>query len=93
MVEKTENLQDIIVEMYEIAIFKCIFNQIEYIFFLKILRCVHLGKSLRLKNYFFPFGYSMKKIIIVKVGFCKAFGINNVLNTILIFIKSNEVVG
>jgi hypothetical protein len=35
----------------------------------------------------------MKKIIIVKYSFCKTFGVNNELNTIITYPKSNEVVG
>jgi hypothetical protein len=33
----------------------------------------------------------MKKKIIVKVGFCKTFGINNVLNTIITSFVSNQM--
>jgi len=35
----------------------------------------------------------MKNTIIVKVGFCKTFGIYVMLNTIMTSFKSNEVVG
>jgi len=38
-----------------------------------------------------PFGHSMKKIIIFKFGFCKTFGINNILNTIITPIVSYQM--
>jgi hypothetical protein len=44
-------------------------NQI-IIFSLKYEWCVNLGKSSKLK-YFFPFGHSMKKLIIIEIDFCK----------------------
>jgi hypothetical protein len=33
----------------------------------------------------------MKKIIIIKVGFCRTFGINNILNTINTSFVSNRM--
>jgi hypothetical protein len=33
----------------------------------------------------------MKKIIIIKSGFCKTFGINNILNTIITSFVSNQM--
>ncbi len=69
-----KNLQDIIlVQMYEIVKIQMHFQSNYLIFLFKLFyRCVDLGNIFMNEIYFFSFGQSMKKIIMVKVGyFCK----------------------
>jgi hypothetical protein len=41
--------------------------------------------------FFSPFGHNMKKTIMVKVGFCKTFGINNIVNSIITSLVSYQM--
>jgi len=64
-----KNLQDIIVvQMYEIMKIQMHFQSNYLIFWFLFYRYVNLGKIF-LNDFFFSFGQSMKKIIMVKVGY------------------------
>jgi hypothetical protein len=65
---KMKNLQDIIlVQMYIIVKIQMNFQSK---FLLNFFHgCVDLGKKIKNEIYFFSFGQSMKKIIMVKVGY------------------------
>jgi hypothetical protein len=69
--KEEENLQDItLVQMYEIVKIQMHFQSNSFIFLLNCFcRCVDLGKKIKTEIYFFSFGQSMKKIIMVKVGY------------------------
>jgi hypothetical protein len=68
---KMKNLQDIIlVQMYIIVKIQMNFQTNYLIFLLNFFHgCVDLGKKIKNEIYFFSFGQSMKKIIMVKVGY------------------------
>ncbi len=56
--------------MYEIVEIQMHFQSNYLIFLLNFFyRCVDLGKIFKMKFFFFSFGQSMKKIIMVKVGY------------------------
>jgi len=69
--EKKKILQDIIlVQMYEILNIQMHFQSNYLIFLLNVFySCVNLGKIFKNEICFFSFGQSMKKIIMVKVGY------------------------
>jgi hypothetical protein len=59
--------------------------------YLKKIKDVYiLENPSRLKFNVFSFEHSME---IVKIDFCKTFGVNNALNTIITCSKSNKVIG
>ncbi len=69
--KRKKNLQDVIlVQMYEIVKIQIHFQSNYSIFLLKLFyRCVDLGNIFTNEMYFFSFRQSMKKIIVVKVGY------------------------
>jgi hypothetical protein len=81
--------------MYEIGRFKCILGQITwYLGFRFFDRCVNLGKIFKNEIYLFSFGQSMKKIIIVKIGyFCMGQRMmwNSVVNLSYIFCQQVDL--
>jgi hypothetical protein len=69
--KEKENLQDIIlVQMYEIVKIQIHFQSNYLIILLKCFYgCVNLRKIFKKDFFFFSFGQSMEKIIMVKVGY------------------------
>jgi hypothetical protein len=56
--------------------------------FLKNMKDVYI---LEKSSLIVPYGHSMKKIILFKFGFCKIFGINDILNTIITQVVSYQM--
>jgi hypothetical protein len=69
--KEKENLQDmILVQMYEIVNIQMHFQSNSLIFLLKFFcKCVDLGKIFKNEIYFFSFGQSTGKKIMVKIGY------------------------